>query len=60
MSSFLKDYMELLDEAESCEYLTPNEEEFISGLQDKYEEYGNGCFISEKQINWLENIVDKG
>ena len=57
---YLKDYMDLLEEAQGCEYLTPNEETFIKSLFDKYEQYGNGCYISEKQIEWLENIVDRG
>ena len=59
-SLFLKDYIDLLEEAEMCEYLTPKEESFIESLRENYDEYRNGCFVSEKQIDWLESIVNKG
>lgn len=59
MTLYISDYLDLIEEVEASHRLSPGEEEFIASLQEKYDEYGAGAFISEAQIAWLERIRDR-
>ena len=51
------EFQELIDDAES-NAANDWEEEFVSGLASKFEEYGIRMFISEKQREILERIAN--
>lgn len=56
----LIDHIDLFEGAISCQYLSPNEEDFLQGLQDKYDKFGRATYISTDQLAWLERIVERG
>ena len=60
MSEFLSDHMELFEDAKMCKHLSPSEEDFLQDLEVKYEQHGNATYISDKQIAWLERMIDRG
>lgn len=53
-----KNFQEVIDEAEAN---TKNnwEDNFIGDMSDKYKQYGDKIYISEKQIEILQRIADK-
>jgi hypothetical protein len=57
---WLYDYIDLLEEAELQTYKSPEEEDFINSVRERYDKYGNATYISKKQLNWLESIVERG
>ena len=59
MTLYLKDYEPLFKKALECDRLSPNEEEFLHDLELRQEEYGDGTYLSEKQLNWLKAIAEK-
>ena len=52
----VSDFEDLLSLAES-QAKTDWEMEFVSDLNDKYEKYGDGMFLSQKQRETLEKIA---
>lgn len=38
--------------------VTTREIEFVSGLRDKFEEWGAKMFLSDAQYGWLQRIID--
>jgi hypothetical protein len=50
------DFQQLLSDAES-QAKTEREQEFVSDMNQKWEQYGPGMYLSEKQRAWLEEIV---
>lgn len=51
-----EDFQRLLSDAES-QAKTEREQEFVSDMNDKWEKYGPAMYLTEKQRNWLEEIV---
>lgn len=51
------EFTELLDEAEN-NASGSWEKNFISDMRDKFDEYGTGMFISDKQDGILQRIAD--
>ena len=52
------DFEQLLSDAES-QASTEWEQEFVGDLNAKYEKYGDGMYLTEKQREHLERIVEK-
>lgn len=50
------DFQQLLSDAES-QAKTEREQEFVSDMNEKWEKYGPGMYLTERQRNWLEEIV---
>lgn len=50
------DFQQLLSDAES-QAKTEREQEFVADMNEKWEKYGPGMYLTEKQRNWLEEIV---
>lgn len=48
----------LLDTAEGAAK-TDKEEQFIEDLRDRYAEYGESCYLSDAQNDWLTRIVQR-
>lgn len=46
-----------LDQA-AHEAANEREEEFVAGLRDRFDEWGERTFLSEAQYSWLERIAD--
>ena len=38
---------------------TDKEEQFIEDLRDRYAEYGESCYLSDAQNDWLTRIVQR-
>lgn len=53
----LADFEQLLSDAES-QATTEKEQEFVGDINAKYEKYGPGMYLTEKQREWLERIVE--
>lgn len=47
----------LSDAAEGAK--TEREMEFVGGLQERYEKYGVGMYLSTSQLDWLERLADR-
>lgn len=39
--------------------MRPNEVDFIEGLNDRFDSFGERTFISDAQINWLRGLAEK-
>lgn len=50
------DFQQLLSDAES-QSKTEREQEFVADMNEKWEKYGPGMYLTEKQRKWLEEIV---
>jgi len=48
----------LIEDAE-LQAETDFEFDFVSDIRDRYDEYDDDCFISEKQLSILESIANK-
>lgn len=42
--------------ADHLESMEPYEREFIEGLAERFEKFGDETFVSEKQIKWLRSL----
>lgn len=62
----LTDYFESGDEFERMLERAQNNPqsqraaEFLSGLRDKYDDWGDVMYLSEAQYSWLQKIADGG
>jgi hypothetical protein len=54
----LSDFEQLLSDAES-QATTEWEQTFVGDINEKYEQYGAGMYLTEKQREHLEKIVEK-
>ena len=52
----IDDFEELLESAEN-NAKNGFEMDFTSDMRDKYDEYGDTCYVSEKQLALLESIA---
>jgi len=51
-----EEYEDLLDSATS---MAESDEaiKFCDDMHEKYNEWGDGCYLSSKQLNWLEKLA---
>lgn len=52
----IDDFERLLGDAES-QAKTERDQEFVADVRARYEVWGDGMYLSEKQRGWLERIV---
>jgi hypothetical protein len=50
---------DILNYADGHPKLTDRERSFVGDLLDKYDRQGDSMTISERQIDWLNNIANK-
>ena len=54
-----ENYQELIDEALEISGITAKDRDFLFDLKEKVELYGEDVFISDKQADWLRDILDE-
>jgi hypothetical protein len=53
------DFEELLDRVlERAEDLNETEYEFVSGLEERYGNYGDRTFVTHEQYDWLKRLAE--
>lgn len=53
------DYSLLIATAKQKAARTPKEEDFLEGLEGKFETYGPEAYLSEEQSRWLVDIASR-
>jgi len=49
----------ILNDSDIIDRMNAKEHGFISDMQDRINQWGDGTFVSEKQLNWLKIIKEK-